>query len=171
MIYLKELNVKDADEEYRAIKKILPNENGFTNEYYNSTKEEFINVIIPKLLDYSKGINLREGYVPDTQLFLWDNDKIVGLYRIRHYLNDTLRNGAGHIGYTILKEYRGLGYATQGLKLAIDKCKSLIKEDEIYLRVEKQNKASLKVQYKCGAYLVSEDQEHYFTRIKLKEKE
>lgn len=76
----------------------------------------------------------------------------------------------GYIGYTILKEYRGLGYATQGLKLAIDKCKNLIKENEIYLRIEKQNKASLKVQYKCGAYLVNEDQEHYFTRIKLNKK-
>jgi len=58
MLCLKELNIEDADKEYDAIKNILPNENGFTNEYYDSTKEEFVNKIIPKLLDYSRGINL-----------------------------------------------------------------------------------------------------------------
>lgn len=170
MVYLKVANMEDVDKEYEAITNILPDENGFTNEYYNSTKEEFANNVIPSLLDYSKGINLRDGYVPDTQFFLWDKDNIVGLFRIRHYLNDSLRSGAGHIGYTILKEYRGLGYATKGLKLAIEKCNEIIQEDEIYLRVQKQNQASLKVQIKCGAYLVSEDEEYYFTRIKLNKK-
>ena len=168
MIYLKEINLDDAEKEYEAIKNILPDENGFTNEYYYSSKEEFITKIIPALIDYSKGINLRKNYVPDTQFFLWEDDIIIGLYRIRHYLNDTLKFGAGHIGYTILKKYRGKGYATLGLKLAIKKCKEIIKEDEIYLRVKKNNPASLKVQTKCGAIITNEDNEHFYTRIKLK---
>lgn len=63
--------------------------------------------------------------------------KIVGLFKIRHYLNDFLRKGAGHIGYGILPEYRGKGYAKKGLVLAIEKCKEIIKENEIYLSVHK----------------------------------
>ena len=38
-----------------------------------------------------------------------------------------LRKGAGHIGYGILPEYRGKGYAKKGLVLAIEKCKEIIK--------------------------------------------
>ena len=35
--------------------------------------------------------------MPETFLFLWEDDKIVGQFRIRHYLNDALREGGGHI--------------------------------------------------------------------------
>lgn len=79
--------------------------------------------------------------------------------------NDSLKNGAGHIGYTILSKYRGNGYATAGLHLAIEKCKKIIPEDEIYLSVLKDNIASLKVQLNCGAYKVGETVNDYLTRI------
>ena len=55
--------------------------------------------------------------------------------KIEKGVNKILRKGAGHVGYGILPEYRGKGYAKQGLLLAIEKCKELIKEDEIYLSV------------------------------------
>ena len=61
-------------------------------------------------------------------------------------------------------------YATQGLKLAIEKCKKIILEDEIYLSVYKNNEASLKVQLKCGAYKVGETKEDYLMRIKIDKK-
>ena len=84
------------------------------------------------------------------------------------YWNDYFNNYSGHIGYTILEKYRGQGYATIGLNLAIEKCEEIIKEKEIYLRVKKNNPASLKVQVKCGATIVNEDDEYFYTRIKLK---
>lgn len=168
MLYLKKINLEDVEEEYKAIKTIPEQENGFENKYYNTTKEEFVNKVIPKLLKNSEGLELPEGYVPDTYFFLWDDDKIVGLFKIRHYLNDFLRKGEGHIGYGILPEYRGKGYAKQGLLLAIEKCKEIIKEDEIYLSVYKNNIASLKVQLNCGAYIAGETDKEYLTRIKLK---
>lgn len=167
MVCLKKINFEDIDKEYEAIIKIPKNENGFENKYYNATKEEFKNEIIPKLINNSEGKELQEGHVPDTYFFLWDNDIIVGLFKIRHYLNDYLKKGAGHIVYGILKDYRGLGYATKGLNSAIEICKDLIEEDEIYLSSNKNNPASLKVQINCGAYLVGENEEEYFTRIKL----
>ena len=167
MIFLKKINYEDIDKEYEAIIKIPHNENGFENKYCNVSKEEFKNEVIPKLLNNSKGINLADGRVPDSYFFLWYNQNIVGLFKIRHYLNDFLKQGPGHIGYTILKDYRGNGYATEGLKLAIEECKKLIKEDEIYLSSHKDNPSSLKVQIKCGAYLCGETENEYLTRIKL----
>lgn len=167
MIVLKKVNYEDIDKEYEAIIRIPQNENGLENKYWNISKEEFKNEVIPTLLNNSKGINLPEGYVPDSYFFLWKDQDIVGIFKIRHYLNDFLRQGAGHIGYAILKEYRGYGYATEGLKLAIEECRKLISEDEIYLSSYKNNPSSLKVQIKCGAYLCGETKDEYFTRIKL----
>jgi len=168
MLYLKAANLEDIVKEYEAIIKIPENENGYCNNYYNCTKEEFEHKILPTLIEHSKGINIPKGNVPDTYYFLWDNNEIVGLFKIRHYLNDFLRNGAGHIGYGILPQYRGKGYATKGLALAISICKDLIKEDEIYLSVNKDNPISLKVQKANGAYIVGENEAEYYTRIKLR---
>ena len=168
MLYLKKINLEDADKEYEAIKKIPYEENGYINKYHDVTKEEFINNVIPERIKIGEGIDLPEGKVPETYYFLWDDDEIVGLFKIRHYLNEKLRTGSGHIGYGILPDKRGKGYAKEGLKLAIQICKDLVKEDELYLAVYKKNPASLKVQKDNGAYIVSENEEEYFTRIKLR---
>ncbi len=167
MLELREVNLKDIDKEYEYFTNLLENENGFTNKYYGISKAEFYNKIIYKLINNGKGIDLEEGRVSMSSYLLWEDDNIVGLFRIRHYLNDALRNGAGHIGYGIKKEYRGKGYATIGLKLAVEKARNIIKEDEIYMSVDKNNLASLNAQLKNGAYIHHEDEKEYYTRIKL----
>ena len=172
MLYLKKINLDDVDEEYKAIQIMPKDENGFENEFYNVSKEDFKNIVIPRLLRNSEGLDLPEGYVPQTYYFLWDDDRIVGLFKLRHYLNDFLRNGPGHIGCGILPEYRGKGYATDGLKIAIEEASKIVPEDELYFSVHKDNIASLKVQQKCGAYIVGEspDGKEYLTRIKIDKK-
>ena len=78
----------------------------------------------------------------------------------------TVANGAGHIGYGIKKEFRGKGYAAEGLKLTIEKAWTIIREDGVYMSVRKDNPASLKVQIKNGAYIHHEDEQEFYTRIK-----
>lgn len=170
MLELRMVNYEDLEEEYKAISLFPKDENGFKNEYQGISKEEFQNIVIPKLLEQSEGKNIKEGRVPSSYFFLWDNDKIVGLFKIRHYLNEALVKGSGHIGFGILPEYRGKGYASKGLKLAVEICENLILEDEIYMSVHKENVASLKTQQKNGAYIVGETEDHYLTRIKLDRK-
>ena len=116
-------------------------------------------------MDWAQGKNLPEGFVPETFLFLWDEDKIVGQFRVRHHLCEALRVGAGHIGYFIGKEFRGRGYATEGLKLALKYARNIVPEEEFYLRLLKQNQASLRVMLKNGGNVVGEDEEHLFVRI------
>lgn len=167
MLYLKAMNWEDIEQEYLFTTTQPADENGFTNKYEGVTREEFEHVVLPRLINNSKGIDLPQGYVPCTEFFLWEDDEIVGLFRIRHELNDFLANGPGHIGYGIKKEHRGKGYATKGLALTIEKAKEIIKEDEIYMSVHKDNPASLQVQLKNGAYIHHEDDKEYYTRIKL----
>ena len=166
MLYLKEANLEDMEKEYRFITNAPAEENGFTNPDAGCTKEAFRDSVLPGYLRAAKGEGLPEGWVPETRLFLWDGDDIVGLFRIRHYLNEALANGAGHIGYGIRKDLRGKGYASLGLRLALQRAWDIIREEEIYLSVRKDNPASLRAQLKNGAYIHHESDDEYFTRIR-----
>ena len=91
----------------------------------------------------------------------------MGIVNLRHCLNEALRQGAGHIGYGIRPEYRGRGYATAALALALEEARKIVPEEEIYLSVHKDNPASLKVQLRNGARVDHEDDREYYTRIPL----
>ena len=166
MIYLKEANFEDIEKEYNFITNTPKNENGFTNKDSGCSFEEFRDLVLPRYINNSMGLNLGQGKVASTEYFLWNDDKIIGLFRIRHSLNEALRNGAGHIGYGLAKEYRGKGYCKEGLRLVIQKAWDIIPEEEIYMSVHKTNVASLKAQLSNGAYIHHEDDVEYYTRIK-----
>ena len=91
----------------------------------------------------------------------------MALFKVRHFLNDALRKGSGHMGYGVRRTCRGRGYATRGLALAIQKAREMVPENELYLSVGKENLDSLRAQLKNGAYIHHQDGEKYYTRIKL----
>lgn len=165
MLYLKEANNEDLKKEFEFIRNIPKNDNGFTNPDYNCTEQDFRNIILPSYINNSKGRGLPDGWVPMTTFFLWHEDEIVGIFRLRHHLNEYLINGSGHIGYYIRTEYRNNGYATKGLELTLQKAFSLIKEKYIYMSANKDNIASLKVQLKNNAIIHHEDEQRVYTRI------
>lgn len=78
--------------------------------------------------DEREGRNLEEGRVPSSVFFLKrkGEDRILGHISIRHSIaTDFLSTVGGHIGYGIRLSERGKGYATIGLKLALEECKKL----------------------------------------------
>jgi predicted acetyltransferase/ADP-ribose pyrophosphatase YjhB (NUDIX family) len=162
---LRKINTGDIEAQW-AYTTVLPtDENGLTNQYNGVTFEEYKEKVLPELISYEHPVNMPDWFVPETYYYLWDDDKLVGEFRIRHYLTEALRNGSGHIGYSISKEYRGKGYGTEGLRLTVLLAKEIVPEDEIYLRVNKDNIASQKVMINNGAYRAGEDEDHYFMRI------
>ena len=166
MLYVKKANVEDIEKEWAFVRDMPEDENGLTNAWSGISHVDFENKALPDMLRFERGENLPDWMVPETFLFLWEDDTIVGQFRIRHYLNDALREGGGHIGQFIAKEYRNKGYATKGLALTLEVARTIVPEDEFYLRVNRDNPASLKVMQKNGGRIVKEDDEHYYVRIK-----
>ena len=166
MLYLKEINYEDIEKEFLFVRDMPADENGFTNKWNGISFEDFKNKALKEMIAFSKEENLPEGYVPETILFLWCDDEIAGQFRIRHHLCESLRTGAGHIGYFIKKEFRNRGYGKEGLRQTLQMARTMIPEDEIYLRVNKDNPASLKVMLHNGGYVKYEDEDSYYVRIR-----
>ena len=86
-----------------------------------------------------------------------DDNKTVGAVEIRPFLTKTLdKEYEGNIGYSILSSERGKGYATQALKLAIEKFKTINLKDDIVICCYKENIGSRKVIEKFGGKLIEE---------------
>lgn len=169
-MYLKKLNMEDSKKEYEYYQS-FQSEDGFENEWYGISYDEFVNKVLPLDFDNEKGINLKEGYVPDCTYLLYDDENnIVGEYHLRLCLNDFLRNGPGHIGYIILKQYRQKGYAKTGLKLLVELIKknNLVPEDELYFEANNDNIGSVKTVLACGGYIHHKTDKFTYTRIKIK---
>ena len=127
---------EEREKIYSLLSGIAKNDNGYSNEFAEMTKEEFLSKGIQLLLDWSNGKNLYENFVPTTFYFLYDNEKnIVGVYKLRHFLNDFYRKGPGHISYAIKKDCRKKGYAKLGLHLAIQILDKIIPEEEKLIKV------------------------------------
>jgi len=64
------------------------------------------------------------GLVPATEyLALDEHEHLVGMTNLRHRLNDYLLTYGGHIGYSVRPSERQNGYATQMLRLTLEKAK------------------------------------------------
>lgn len=163
---LRALNRQDAAAEYRFFQ-TMPEENGFEVPYQGMAFQEFVETAIPERQLSAQGLGPAIGRVPDTYFFLWDQGQLIGLFKVRHRLNDRLRRGAGHIGYGILPPFRGQGYGTRGLALAIKACARLMPaaEPEIYLSCARTNLASLQVMLNNGGRVVNRDEKENYVRI------
>lgn len=62
--------------------------------------------------------------MPATEyLALDEHEHLVGMTNLRHRLNDYLLTYGGHIGYSVRPSERQNGYATQMLRLTLEKAK------------------------------------------------
>lgn len=118
------VSVFDGDDIYEMVRKIPENDNGFINPAYNISKEEFVKYI-KSMVDESFGVDLLENRVPQSNYWLYDGDKVVGMSKLRPSLNNHLINTCGgNIGYLIRSEDRGKGYGSEILRLTIEKAKA-----------------------------------------------
>ncbi len=166
MLELRKMNLQDIKEQWEYVTALPADENGLTNPYEGVSFEEYKTTVFPELSMHENPVDMPDWFVPGTYYYLWDGQMLIGEYRIRHYLTDALKTGAGHIGYSIKKEFRGKGYGSKGLALTLDLARKIVPEDEIYLRVLKNNIPSYKAMINNGAYIADEDETHYLMRVK-----
>ncbi len=108
-------------------------------------------------IDNLELVDATEGLVPDSTYFAYDDERniFVGAVNIRHYLNERLLLGGGHVGYGVRPSERQKGYATQMLRLALKKCEELgIKK--VLVVCLKSNIASAKTIINNGGVLENE---------------
>lgn len=72
------------------------------------------------LAELERGENLPSpNQVPETFLFAFVADRIVGRVAIRHRLTASLEREGGHIGYVVVPGFRRRGHATTMLRMAL----------------------------------------------------
>lgn len=99
----------------------------------------------------------RDGKVPDSTFFCLDVDRniFVGAINIRHYLNEELLLGGGHIGDGIRPSERRKGFATEMIRLGLLECKKL-GIDKVLMTCDKDNIGSAKSIINNGGVLENE---------------
>lgn len=104
------------------------------------------------LADEQRGERLRPGRVPATFLVAEHEGRIVGRLSVRHRLNDFLEREGGHIGYGVVPDCRGRGFATSMLRQALVIARSH-GVDRSLLVCDDENAASVRVIERCGGVL------------------
>lgn len=157
---LRQLSPNDGVECYNLLQRIGKEENAFTNPVNGMTFEDYT-VWLKQQDDWSREINLPNGYVGQTCYWFMVDGIPVGIGKIRHALTEHSREKGGNIGYAISDKYRGKGYGTIILKLLLDKTKEMNVKEKL-LTVEKTNPASKRVIEKNGGKLIDENEERWF---------
>lgn len=143
MIELHELTPNDGEEVFKMVQDIGEKENGFINSLFSSSFSLFQEKL-RRNYNLSKGINLEPNYVPQTIYWLFADGKPVGYGKLRHYLNESLLQHGGHIGYVISPNHRGNGYAKKLLEKLLKKSNE-IGINQVLLTTDYDNSSSQKV--------------------------
>lgn len=110
-IVLRKLSISDGPLVYRLLQRTPRLENGFYNGAFGLTYEEFKRWLI-RQEEIANGINLEPDMVACTSYWLVVDQIPIGYGKLRHELNDGLRETGGNISYSIEPRKRGSGYGT-----------------------------------------------------------
>lgn len=110
-------------------------------------------------LDFEGRLSRKYGtdYVPSTvRLAVRERDgKVVGIIDLRHRLTPCLLRFGGNIGYSVLPQERGKGYAGEMLRLMLDHCRELGME-KVLVTCDKENIPSARTILANGGVLENE---------------
>lgn len=142
-VELRELKPRGNREIYEMIQEIGHGENGFVNSLYSDDIDSF-QMKLEWNHQTAAGIDLPEGYVPQTVYWMYANGVPVGYGKLRHHLNSNLLEKGGHIGYIIRPSERGKGYGKLILQELLKKAREK-QIPEVLLTCDMKNSASRRV--------------------------
>ena len=159
-LFLKRLSPADGPDVYDLTQAMPKEENGFYNPASGLSTEEFP-AWLAQQHEYSLGIGLPEGWMPQTIYWLYDGDRPAGMCKLRPILSEALLRNGGNIGYAIAPFARGKGYGKEQLRLVLKEAKKL-GLTKVLITANNDNKASIAVALANGGVIerVSEE-EHY----------
>jgi predicted acetyltransferase len=105
------------------------------------------------LAEQARGEHLLAGHVASTFLFGFVGPRIVGRVSIRHSLTPYLERSGGHIGYTVVPEFRRRGIATEMLRQAIGVARDQFGLRRVLVTCDDDNVGSIRVIEKNGGVL------------------
>lgn len=111
--------------------------------------------LLKKLDNYAKGIAIPNDAVPSTTYWLMQNDEIIGVTNLRHFLNQQITFCGGHIGLGIRPSYRGKGFGHILMEKSIHQLNAMGVE-AIHIHCYKENLASSAIIIANGGELKSE---------------
>ena len=142
---------EDEEEEFlRAHRATTPGVPNFLHGYQEGMP---FSSYLQQLADHARGENLPEGNVPSTFLFAFVGSNIVGRVSIRHTLNDYLLQMGGHVGYTVVPEFRRRGYATEMLRQSVSLARDRFGVERVLVTCDDDNVGSIRAIEKNGGVL------------------
>lgn len=86
---------------------------------------DFDRIILQPFRDSAAGIDLPEGFVPQSEYWMVQNNEYIGAIHIRHGLTPFLETEGGNLGYEIRPSKRGHGYAKLAAQMGLHKAAEL----------------------------------------------
>ncbi len=157
-VTIRAISLNDGEREREYLLTVPADENGFTcpAKPEELTDSDAFKGFLQRRFDEHLGKNIAAGRVPATLYWIEKSGEIVGVARLRHYLNDKLRERCGHIGIGgIGKKYRGQGIGTKALKLLLEEAWKL-GEKRVLLTIHGNNIASRRMAENAGGVLEKE---------------
>ncbi|MCA9839592.1 MAG: GNAT family N-acetyltransferase [Trueperaceae bacterium] len=148
---LEPASIHDGDDILAMLNEIGRGENGFHNHAYNLTWKEY-KAYLNHCERNSKGLSLDKGHVQQTTYWFRQDSYPLGVIKLRHELNDSLRRQGGHIGYSMRPSERGKGYGKVMLQAVLNPARAL-GLDKVLLTIFISNIASRKMVERCGGVL------------------
>lgn len=111
--------------------------------------------MLARIEAFRQGQDLPQGYAASTTYWLIDNDELIGVSNLRHYLTPQIEQAGGHIGLGIRPSRRGQGLGKLLLKLTLEQAQQMGIE-EAHIHCEKTNPASAAMIIANGGKLHSE---------------
>ena len=150
---------------YNMLQEIPKDENGFFNTICGCSYEEYKQWLINSAKT-ANGIELEDWMVPQSIFWLYAGGIPVGFGKLRHHLNERLKEKGGHAGYAIVPSQRNRGYGRLLLKLLVEEAK-MLGIDKLLLTIQNDNPASLKVAFANGGVIDRVTDERHYVLISL----
>ena len=159
----KPLSASDGRDVYDMLQELSRDENGFVNNIWGRTYEEFEQWLV-RSEKKAKGTELAAGHVPQNIYWLYADGRPVGMGKLRHFLTDALREEGGHGGYAVRPSERGKGYGKLVLECLLDEARK-IGIERFMVTVRNSNTASIKVALANGGVIERHDEVRHYIWI------